>query len=221
MFNTRLPHFRQRIGIMLLGNFFMGFFLSILLDVDLGMDPYSCMIVGASGKVGLSFGTTIAIINCILLLPSLFRKRSLISFGSVVNMFLNGYVCDFFVWVWSRTLPEGFFGIPAIRWGGMVLATLGLCVSAAAYMASDTGVSPFDSLPFVITDIFPRLPFTPVRIACDMTCVLAGFLLGATLGPVTVIMAFCTGPFIRLIRNLIDKRFAAWDAAHPAAGAQE
>lgn len=200
---------------MCLGNFCMGFFLSFLINFDLGVDPYTCMMLGISGRIGLTYGSTVAMCNVILLLPALLRKRSLISFGTLFNMFLNGYICDFFRWVWAQTLPADFFAATAVRWGGMILVLPFFIVGAAAYMASDTGMAPFDALPFVITDLVPRLPFTPVRMACDIVCVVVGFLLGATVGPVTVLMAFCVGPVIRLVKKYIDGRFEAWDAKHP------
>ncbi|MEG1291335.1 MAG: hypothetical protein RSD28_03440, partial [Lachnospiraceae bacterium] len=54
----------------------MGFALSILVLVNLGTDPCSCMNLGISSKLGLSFGTWLLMFNITLFLLVLCLDRS-------------------------------------------------------------------------------------------------------------------------------------------------
>jgi len=206
MFDTHLPHFRARILIMLAGILLMGFFLSVLVEIDLGADPYSSCFLGVARVSGISYGTVLAAANCILFIPMLVRGRRHISFGTLANMFGVGYVCDFFRFVWARLLPSGFFLTPWIRWGLALPAVLGMVTAAACYMASGTGLSPYDALPYLIVEARPRWPFLAVRMTLDLLCVAGALLTGATVGPVTAVMAFCIAPIITAVRRFLEAR---------------
>ncbi len=209
MFSTKIPQFRARMIIMATGVFFMGFFLSFLVELRLGSDPFNTCFLGVAGVLGLSHGTTVVIVHSILFLLTLWRGRKYISFGTLANMICIGYISDFFRWVWSLLLPEGFFLVPAVRWS-IVFPVLALFVIAAAcYMAADVGMSPFDALPHIITDAFPRLPFTAVRLTIDLLCVLGGFLTGADIGIVTAVMAFFIAPILSAVKRFIERKLSA------------
>ena len=195
--------------IMASGVFFMGFFLSFLVELRLGSDPFNTCFLGVANVLGLSHGTTVVIVHSILFLLTLWRGRKYISFGTLANMICVGYISDFFRFIWGELLPEGIFLVPAVRWS-IVFPVLALFViSAACYMAADVGMSPFDALPHIITEAFPRLPFTAVRLTIDMLCVLGGFLTGADIGIVTAVMAFFIAPILTAVKRFIERKLEA------------
>ena len=195
--------------IMATGVFFMGFFLSFLVELRLGSDPFNTCFLGVAHVLGLSHGTTVVIVHSILFLLTLWRGRKYISFGTLANMICVGYISDFFRWIWRICLPEGIFLVPAVRWS-IVFPILALFViSAACYMAADVGMSPFDALPHIIVEAFPRLPFTAVRLTIDMLCVLGGFLTGADIGIVTAVMAFFIAPILTAVKRFIERKLEA------------
>ena len=90
---------------MLIAVFFMGATLSLLIRVNLGTDPCSCMNLGISRVSGVSFGTCQLCFNLLLALVVVLVNRRLIGLGTLGNMVLVGYVCDFFTWIWNQVLP--------------------------------------------------------------------------------------------------------------------
>ena len=208
MFSTKLPRFRARMIIMAVGVFFVGFFMSFLVELRLGSDPFNTCFLGVAKVTGLSHGTTVVIVHSILFLLLLWRGRRFISFGTLANMICVGYISDFFRWVWSLTLPEGIFLVPSVRWTIVIPVVALFVIAAACYMAADVGVSPFDALPHIIVEAFPRLPFTAVRLTIDLACVLGGFLTGADVGIVTAVMAFFIAPILTAVRRFIEKKLA-------------
>lgn len=206
MFSTHIPRFCARMVIMAAGVFFMGFFMSFLVELRLGSDPFNTCFLGVAKVTGLSHGTTVALFHSLMFLLLLFRGRQYISFGTIANMLGVGYISDFFRWVWRQTLPEGIFLVPAVRWS-IVFPTVALFVVAAAcYMAADVGMSPYDALPHMIVKAFPRLPFTAVRMTLDLLCVLGGFLFGADIGIVTAVMAFFIAPVLTAVKRFIERK---------------
>jgi len=206
MFSTKIPQFRMRMLLMCVGIFFMGFFLSFLVELRLGTDPFNTCFLGVAKTTGMSHGTTVLLVHSLLFILTLWRGRKYISFGTIGNMVFVGYISDFFRWIWGLILPDGFFMIHAVRWG-LVFPILALFViSAGVYMAADVGMSPYDALPHIIIEAFPRLPFTAVRLSIDMLCVIGGFLTGADIGIVTALMAFCIAPILAFVQ----KKTEAW-----------
>ena len=87
----------------------MGFAISWLVPCRFGVDGFTALNLTISKKTGLSFGTWQAVLNCILFLIVIIVGRQYIGLGTVANMLLVGYTCDFFSWVWDMVLPPDFF----------------------------------------------------------------------------------------------------------------
>lgn len=194
----------QRIGMMCIGVFLLGFAISLAVYVNLGTDPCTCMNLGVSGKIGLPFGTWQLIINCIILVFMFFLSRRLIGIGTLVNMVSIGFLVDFFGWVYARILPTqpGLL----LRILIMIFALVLLAFSAALYIYPQLGVSPYDSLGFIASERL-HIQFRWCRITCDVLAVLIGFLCGSVVGVGTVLTAFCMGPLIKGFGDLIAKKF--------------
>ncbi len=184
----------------------MGLSLSFLNPANFGTDPCTVFNLGVAGKMGISLGNWQAIFNCILLLFVIIFDRKQIGWGTLANMFLVGYSFDFFTWLNGLWMPEGLYSGMVARICITVPALFIFVVAASTYMAVQLGTAPYDAIPFVISARFSKVPFKVIRIVWDIIFCIAGFLLGSTIGVVTVIMAFALGPVISYIRvNFIEK----------------
>lgn len=123
-------------------------------------------------------------------------NRRLIGLGTLGNMVLVGYVCDFFTWIWNQILPPGESWSLAVRFVIMVPVLFVFVAAAAAYMTANLGMAPYDCIPFLIVNRWRKLPFFAVRITWDALAVLIGYLLGSTVGIVTVLIALAIGPIV-------------------------
>ena len=181
----------------------MGFFLSFLMLCNLGTDPCSFMNKAVSLRIGMMFGTWQLIMNAAMLLIVIFFDRSNLGFGTIFNMVLVGYYVDFFDWLWGKVIPAKVFTEAATRWPIFLVALLCFIVSAAVYINSDMGVSPYDALPKIITDKvtkrFPKVPKMLLRMAWDFSAIVVGTLVGGKPVIGIVLMAIFLGPAISVV----------------------
>lgn len=158
---------------------FMGFAISWLVPCRFGVDGFTALNLAISKKTGLSFGTWQAVLNCILFLIVIIVGRQYIGLGTVANMLLVGYTCDFFSWVWDMVLPPDFFETLWVRCVIAVPALLIFVIATAVYMDMGLGMAPYDALPFIVQKNRKRVPFRAVRISFDLGGIVIGYLFGA------------------------------------------
>ena len=89
----------KRILWMVLGNVLLGVGSGCFRIAELGLDAYSCLILGLSDLTGVQFGTTMLILNSMLLVVMLFLDIRQIGAGTIVNLIVVGYVSDGTVWL--------------------------------------------------------------------------------------------------------------------------
>lgn len=208
-FFTDMPKEKNRFGLrcvmVVCAVICQGFGVFWLNNIEFGTDPCSVLNYGIAGKVGLSFGTTLFIYNCLLFIAVALLKIKQIGVGTLANMVLVGYSADFFEWLFGKFLPDGFFEPMQTRVIILVPALVWFVIAAATYMAVDLGQSPYDSMPMIISDKLPKIPFTVIRVIWDFAMALIGFALGSTLGVVTVLMCVALGPAITAVKKFLQK----------------
>lgn len=195
------PNFRQRLILLCVSIFFMGFGVSWLLTIGFGTDSFATVNQGIVRHVPISFGTSELIFNGTLLLLVLIIDRRQIGIGTVLNMVCIGYIADFFNWVWTKLFPAGFFDSLAVRYALMLPGLAVFVLSCACYMAAELGVSAYDAVPVWLDKKIPKLSGRFIRICWDLFFIAAGWLMGADIGIVTVLMAFVLGPVIAAVKN--------------------
>ena len=200
------PGLGKRVGIMLLGVFLMGFFLSFLIPIDLGTDPCTFMNVTISERLGILFGTWQLLLNLVLIIIVIFTEYKYIGPGTIANMVLIGYISDFFRWVWSNTIPDAWFTNMPARAIIFVLTLAGFIVSASLYMNADVGVAPYDAMPLILHDrVLKKVPFKFVRIAYDFLVIIIGCIFGGTQNIGIILMALALGPVITAVGKRLNK----------------
>ena len=80
------PDFKKKAVIVITSVLCMGFFLSFLIDVNLGTDPCTFMNLTISGLLGLSFGNWQLLLNAVLLVFVLIADRHMIGIGTIANI---------------------------------------------------------------------------------------------------------------------------------------
>ena len=219
---------KKQLPVMLIGVFMMGFTLSWLRFVNWGTDPFSNMNIAISEKLGLTLGTWTLILNVILFVIVIILGADNIGFGTVANMTLIGYICDFFTWIWKKILPAKILEYPDVPEGtkerliiphfsneylwlriAVMIVALALFVFfAAIYMDAGLGVSPCDAIPLIIWSKIPKAPMKAVRMAYDTTVILIAVLFGSPWYIVTILMALTLGPTIEFVGKHIKKWFS-------------
>lgn len=217
-----VPQFKKRLVTMLLGIFFMGFFLSFLQLCGWGTDPFSFQNYNIAYRLHWTFGTFQLILNLVMLVVMFILDCKLIGFGTIANMVFIGYIADFFRdFAIPRVLPKVVeITQPGTEclWGKIaIFAVTLLCfiIAASVYMNADLGLSPYDGLSFILSHKLKKVPFTVTRIVYDMSAVGIGLL--ATIGGDiprelilttligSVAMGLTLGPAITLVGKFMKK----------------
>lgn len=201
---ARPPKFWTRMVMMVIGVTLQGLGLSFLRQLNFGTDPCSLLTQGVEAHVPLSFGTCQLLCHLVTFVFVLRFDVSYIGFGTVGNMVFLGYISDFFSWVWSMVLPEGFLNQPVVEWALLIPVLAVFILGAATYMCAGLGSSPYDALPFIISNHFEKVPFKVIRMAWDIAFTLGGMALGARVGIVTLAVAFFLGPVISFLQKKLQ-----------------
>ncbi|GAA6493510.1 MAG TPA: hypothetical protein H9782_07045 [Candidatus Bariatricus faecipullorum] len=202
----------RRTGMMLAGIVMISICVGCYRLSEFGVDAFTCMNLGISGYIGLSFGTWQLIMNAAILVVVFFTVRKCIGAGTIVNMVCVGYGADFLCWLVQDALRVEMT-LP-LRIGALVLGTFFASMGVAFYMAAEMGIGPYDSVGLVLEKVTGgRLPFRNARVLSDITaiivgvvfCLLAGDSIWLILGIGTICNACVNGPLIQFFREHVSE----------------
>lgn len=208
---ARPPKFKNRLLLMIIGVCLQGLGLSLLIEMNLGTDPCSCLTQGVTNYLPISFGTCQVLCHLINFIIVIKFDLSLIGFGTIGNMFCLGYISDFFRYLLSILLPGDFFDNELTVYLMLLPVLAVFCIGAATYMTAGLGTSPYDGVPFILSRHIKKISFKLIRMIWDILFMLAGLLLGGDVGIVTVAVAFFLGPVI----SWIQKKLAVFITESP------
>jgi uncharacterized membrane protein YczE len=179
---TRLV--RLYVGLVLFGT---GIALNV--HADLGLGPWDVLHQGLSEHTGIPIGTMNIIVGGVVLLAWIpLRQRP--GIGTLSNAVVVGLVIDFVLWalpdvtsLWVR-VPELLLCAPVIALG------------SGFYIGAGLGPGPRDGL---MTGLARRgvASVRVVRTGIECTALVAGFLLGGSVGAGTLIIALTIGPQVQ------------------------
>ena len=171
----------------------LGAGVALLLTADLGSDGFSTLVNGVALATGLSFWISNVLVSVAFL--SLAALRGVIpGIGTVVQVVVVGGVA-------SLLLDR--LDTPA-TWQGQALllvATLPILgVGIATYLGSHTGAGPAEAAGLAWD---PPVPFRWSYSAVQGGGAVAGWLLGATVGPGTILVIVLLGPLVDLTGRVL------------------
>ena len=202
---------KKKFMLMLTGILLIGMCVASYRMSGFGVDAFSCMNLGVSGFLRMSFGTWQLLINAVLLLVVWFTIRHCIGPGTVVNMVCVGYTADFLCWLFLNRI--GLQVTMPLRILFLILGTLFASLGCACYMIADMGISPYDSVAFIITKYaHGKISFRFARVMSDVVvivigvvfCVMAPNSIWEIVGLGTIVNACLNGPLIQFFRERIE-----------------
>ena len=182
-----------------LGVLTAGFSVGIFNFSMFGMDPFQVLAHGIWSHFKIGFGTFYMMINLIMLVAVFLIDKSKIGLGTLINIFLLGYVVQFSSWRFDTLMPDP--GL-AVRIGALLIGIVIISFGSALYFTGDLGVSTYDAVALILSEK-KVAKFQYCRIATDILCTLIGFLLGAVVGIGTVVTAFFMGPIIAFFNKAV------------------
>ncbi|MEU4691243.1 hypothetical protein [Actinoplanes sp. NPDC023714] len=181
----------RRVPQLFVGLILYGVSMALMIESDLGLNPWDVFHQGLAEVTGVSFGWVVLLTGIpVLLLWIPLRQRP--GFGTVANLVVVGFAADAALAV----LPAGG-PIPA-RVGYLVGGILLNGFATGLYIGSRMGPGPRDGLMTGLAGRFPRIPLRVIRTGIELTVLAAGFLLGGTVGIGTIAYALAIGPLVHL-----------------------
>lgn len=197
--------FFERLLRCIIGLGFFGFGITLFIRADLGLAPWDVFHLGLADVLDLSIGVVIIGVGVLLLLLWIpLRQRP--GLGTILNAFEIGLVVN---------LTKPLVGEPDMVVLRVLMVAAGLLVVAigsALYIGAGLGSGPRDGLMMGISK--QRLGSRSIsirvaRTAIEMTVLVAGVLLGGTVGLGTVAFMLGIGPLVQLFLPRFETRVAS------------
>jgi uncharacterized membrane protein YczE len=179
----------ERIARCIAGLALFGVGISLLIDANLGAAPWDVFHTGVSELTGWPVGTIIIVTGIVILALWIPLKESP-GLGTVLNAFEIGLV----VGVALPIIPEPEALIPriAMMLGGVVIIAIG----SGLYIGAGLGPGPRDGL---MTGLARHgLSIRLARTGIEVIVLIAGVLLGGSIGVGTAVFALGIGPLVQI-----------------------
>jgi uncharacterized protein len=171
----------------------LGLGVAMLLTADLGSDGYSTLVNGISIGGHVSFlVSNIAVSLAFLLIAATRRLRP--GLGTVVQIVIVGFTVSWLLTVLET--PEPVLGQVLLLAAAFPVLALGI----AAYLGTNLGAGPAEAAALAWD---PPVPFKWSYSAVQGLGALAGWLLGATIGPGTLAVILLLGAAVDLTSRLL------------------
>jgi uncharacterized membrane protein YczE len=183
---TRRP---ARVVLLLAGLLLYGFSDGLLVLAGLGLDPWDVLHQGLSRSFGLQVGTWAILVGFVVLLGWIpLRQRP--GLGTVCNVAVIGLVLN----ATLATVPAPHALVDKVVI--LVVAVVLNGIATGAYIGAGLGPGPRDGLSTGIAA--HGLSLRVVRTTIEVSVLVAGWLLGGTVGVGTVVYALSIGPLTHI-----------------------
>ena len=190
----------RRLGQVLCGLTLYGVSMAMIVNAELGLDPWDVFHQGIARTVGGRLGVvTIGVSVAVLLLWIPIRQRP--GLGTLLNAVMVGSVFELAAPILPHDL-DSLLGRSVLLVGGVVANA----VATAMYIGAGLGPGPRDGL---MTGIAARgWPVRWVRTTIEIVVLSLGWLLGGSIGVGTLLYAVAIGPLVHPLLPLasIDAR---------------
>ena len=183
-------NYMRRLFWLILGVAVSSIGIAMMLQANVGLEPWSVLQQGMSLRTGMTYGTASAIAGAAAILTAVLFGESF-GFGTIINIAGCAVMID---------AIHGLVSGIAMLIGGLELLALGTWL----YMKSALGSGPRDALMVALARKFGRSAGA-CRAVVDVLVTVIGFFLGGPVGVGTIISAVGLGPLINL--NFAAVRF--------------
>ncbi len=160
----------------------------MMVQADLGLGPWDILHQGVARILGLSIGTVVIGIGVLLLALFPWLKET-IGVGAIMNALIIGAVVDLYIELVDRPSPAG------ARWMLMLAGPAVIALGSGLYIGAGLGPGPRDGL---MTGLARRgHEIWRVRTAIEVAVLVAGLILGGTVGPGTIWFVVAIGPMVQ------------------------
>jgi len=192
---------------LLVGLVLFGAGCALMVQAGIGLDPWTVFAEGLSRQTGIGIGwVTNGVGFLVLLLWIPLRQRP--GVGTILNILLVGTSMQGTIAIVPAvTGLEGLSGPVEflIQLAVFLLGVVVVAVASGLYIGARFGPGPRDGLMTGLNERF-GWPIWAARLGVELTVLVAGWLLGGTVGLGTVLFAVLIGPLVHRALPLFDHR---------------
>ena len=188
--------------IAVVGILLVGVGVSFNAMAQLGNDPVGIFYDGIRNAMGLNqeqLGLASNVVNVVLTLFLLFAGRRYLNLGTLIYILPYGLCVDLGTFLYGRIFVADDLWCRIIA---CVAGCLLLYTGVAIFIAMDIGLDPMTGTAMVVRD-WLHWDYKKAKWLFDGCMTLLGFVLGGTLGVVTILSAITAGPAIQYIAEKV------------------
>lgn len=170
---------------------------------QLGNDPVGIFYDGIRNAMGLKaeqLGMASNVVNVVLTVFLFFTGRRYLNLGTLIYILPYGLCVDIGTFLYGRIFVEDALWCRGIA---CVAGCLLLYIGVAIFIAMDIGLDPMTGTAMVVRD-WLHWDYKKAKWLFDGCMTLLGFVLGGTLGLVTILSAVTAGPAIQYIAEKVS-----------------
>lgn len=192
----------KRVFIAVLGLFLLGLSAAINIKCNLGSDPITVLYDGACEFFNLNIGIAINVINFSLVAIVFLLKRKHVNLGTLVYLLCLGTFVNIGMTIYDLfSFPYTFISRLVVSFIGCWIAFLGISL----FMTADIGVDPWTAIAKMISEKLGK-KFGISRMVIDILALIFGWIMGGTVGIITIFCAVVGGPAIQKICDVLDNK---------------
>jgi len=188
--------------IALTGILLVGIGVSFNAMSQLGNDPVGIFYDGIRNAMGLNqeqLGLASNVVNVLLAVFLFFTGRRYLNLGTLIYILPYGMCVDVGTFLYSKIFVAEALWCQALA---CVVGCLLLYTGVAIFIAMDIGLDPMTGAAMVVRD-WLKWDYKRAKWLFDGCMTVLGFLLGGTLGVVTILSAITAGPAIQYIAEKV------------------
>lgn len=186
----------RRILQMLLGLAVSAVGIQMMIQANIGVDPWSTLNLGLVHTFTITYGLATALSGFAILVAALLLGEQF-GLGTLGNVFILGLMIDAVAVTDLIPLMQSLFGGLLMIICGMLIASFGTWL----YMSTGLGSGPRDALMVTLNRRIP-LPIGPCRIIIEILVTVVGWLLGGPVGIGTLVSMFGFGLCVQMYFHL-------------------
>lgn len=173
----------------------VGLGVAMMVDAGVGLSPWDVLHQGIHEHLDVGIGTVSIVLGFFVFLLWIPLKQR-IGWGTVVNVFAIGFFINQFLRVSFE--PHGAWRYVLCIAGDVVISA-----SGGLYIGAGLGTGPRDGL---MTGLVAKgYPLRTVRTLIELSVLVAGWLLGGSVGFGTVLFALTVGPILHFVLHRVDR----------------
>lgn len=183
-----------------MGSAIMGLGISTSVKSGQGADPMAFFWEGLCNILPITIGQANLIVCAVLFAISLFIDYKQISFGTLISPIFISIFSDIFMNIVGSSVQLHFKILQSVI--GILLIGVGIGLITSANL----GKGVYEAFAFGVSERF-NIKFVKIRMCSDLLFLIAGYVMGASIGIGPLVAVCCLGIVIQTVNRYMSFRF--------------